>query len=83
MIYVSLHHTGLAKGRVRSAYHVPGDVFSVLTAGFDFDHATVKILQIVVHLFEIGSACLLALYRRTMSGEELLIVAFKERPQGR
>ena len=83
MIDVSLHHSGLAERCVRSTQHMLGHVFCVLTPGFDFDHAAVKILEVVVHLFEIGFASLLALHRRTMAGEELLIMAFEERLQGR
>jgi len=52
MIDVSLHHARLAERRVGSAQHVLGHVLSVLTARFDFAHAAIKILQIVVHFFE-------------------------------
>ena len=68
MINVSLHHARLAERCVGSAQHVLDHVLSVLTAGFDFDHAAVKFLQVIVHLFEIGSARLLALHRRPMAG---------------
>ena len=68
MIDVSLHHARLAERCVGSAQHVSSHVVSVLTAGFDFDHAAVKILQVVVHFFEVGSARLLALHRRPMAG---------------
>ena len=68
MIDVSLHHARLAERCVGSAQHVLGHVLSVLTAGFHFDHAAVKIFQVVVHFFEVGSARLLALHRRTMAG---------------
>ena len=83
MIDVSFHHTCLAERRVRSTEHMLGHVFSVLTPGFDFDHPAVKILQVVVHFFEIGSARLLARHRRPMARKKLPIVAFEERLQGR
>ena len=44
MTDVSLHHVPLTERRVGSGQHVLGHVLSVLTAGFDFDHAVVKIL---------------------------------------
>lgn len=64
---------------VAPAKHVFSDLIAALAARFDFLEVAVKIFEVIVHLFEVAAAGLLAFDRRPMSGHELLVVGLKQR----